>query len=375
MKTKLLFAALSCLFLFSVGAYAQMHNPSNPFSAAQRNTPMMQQAMKNGTKTALRSFWDGNGANLMAAGMLMDPEIRTTLGVTDDQFTQIQDAMNPMAGMQQMQENPELKKIQEEMQAMRPAAFQNMLSPNPDKEMMDKMLELQGKMSAFIMNSMSENIDNVLGHDLKQKMMESQLAIMGEMPIISPNMFEALHLSDAQREQMNQIKKELEPDFEKNLETFADNSVIMANKMFDEMEKEGGAQNLFGGDPTTIRDRMPAIQEKMQAIQKKLMADPEYKRIHDEMQTTGQVFATQFKTKMFDILTDAQWKRLQELTDNPPEYAKIILKKMKEQRGESEKAGAGAWQPGPDSWRPGQAIPEQYRQERNTRGTFPRPAN
>jgi len=77
------------------------------------------------------------------------------------------------------------------------------------------------------------------------------------------------------------------------------------------------------------------------------------------------------------VLTDEQWKRLQELIDHPSELAKIVLKKLKEDRGESEegKNPGGGWQPGPGSWRPGDAIPEAYRQERNTRGNFPRTEN
>jgi Ni/Co efflux regulator RcnB len=77
-------------------------------------------------------------------------------------------------------------------------------------------------------------------------------------------------------------------------------------------------------------------------------------------------------TKMFDVLTDEQWARLQKLIDNPPEHAKAYAKKLKEQMGESEKTG-GAWQPGPNSWRPGDPIPEQYRQQREEQRTRQRP--
>jgi len=73
---------------------------------------------------------------------------------------------------------------------------------------------------------------------------------------------------------------------------------------------------------------------------------------------------------MFDVLTDEQWMRLQGLIDNPPECAKTILNRARERRGEREQSGV--WQPGPGFWRPGDPIPAQYRQERNTRSRFPR---
>jgi Ni/Co efflux regulator RcnB len=71
---------------------------------------------------------------------------------------------------------------------------------------------------------------------------------------------------------------------------------------------------------------------------------------------------------MFDVLTDEQWDRMLDLIDNPPDYVKKILRKWKEA---SEKAAE--WAPGPNSWQPGDPIPEKYRQERQTKGNFPRP--
>jgi len=81
----------------------------------------------------------------------------------------------------------------------------------------------------------------------------------------------------------------------------------------------------------------------------------------------------QFRIKMFDVLTDEQWLRIQDLVDHPPEYIKVFLKKVK--ANIEKNARDTGWQPGPGSWQPGDAIPEAYRQERNTRGNFPRPAN
>jgi len=112
------------------------------------------------------------------------------------------------------------------------------------------------------------------------------------------------------------------------------------------------------------------LSKKSLAAMSKLAEDPEYKKIQEALQSKTKAFSTQFRTRLYDVLTDEQWVRLQELIDNPPEHAKALLKKLREQRGEAEKTGA--WSPGPGSWRPGDGIPEGYRIERNTRRQFPR---
>ena len=87
---------------------------------------------------------------------------------------------------------------------------------------------------------------------------------------------------------------------------------------------------------------------------------------------SGRALADRLKIEMFDVLNDAQWERMLDLIDNPPEYVKKAIARIRKEMG-TEDSSSGGWQPGPGSWRPGDAIPEAYRQERNTRGNFPRP--
>jgi len=83
--------------------------------------------------------------------------------------------------------------------------------------------------------------------------------------------------------------------------------------------------------------------------------------------------------RMFDVLTDEQYARVIDLIDNPPDYVVALLKRWREQSGESEESKeveegekSGVWIPGPNSWRPGDPIPGAYRIERETRSRFPR---
>ena len=371
MKTKLLFT-LSCLFLFSVIGHSQPAALLPPNFAEMRQSPMFQRQMEMGLKNAVRSFWEGRGTNLVAFGLLQDAEIRTALDVTDEQFQQIQSI--PMTVYGSLRENPEFQEIVKEMQALNMQG--DPFTQDLDKETMDQFATIQGRITALSMNTMSDAIGNALTPEQQQKMQEAQLATMGEMPIVSPSMFEILNLTDAQKEQMEGIKKELEPEFEKNLKDFSSGQMIVANKLFDELEKQGALNiNMQERDVNAAMANAKAMQEKAVEATKKLMAeDPEFKRIQDETNANAKAFASQFQVKMFDVLTDEQWKRLLELTDNPSALAKVLLKKAKEQRGESE-AGVAGWQPSADSWKPGDPVPEQYRQERNTKSRFPRTEN
>jgi Ni/Co efflux regulator RcnB len=56
------------------------------------------------------------------------------------------------------------------------------------------------------------------------------------------------------------------------------------------------------------------------------------------------------------------------MIDNPSGLVKIMLDKVKAWRGKKE-----VWTPGPNSWQPGDPIPEGYRQERQMKRNFPRP--
>jgi Ni/Co efflux regulator RcnB len=171
-------------------------------------------------------------------------------------------------------------------------------------------------------------------------------------------MFEVLNLTDAQKRQMERIKNDLEPEFEKNLDNTVNHQMVYLHKMHAEHKKQVGLGNTR------------SAQENLNTL---LKEDPEFKKAHDEIHAQGKAFATQFRTKMFDVLTDEQWNRLLKLLDNPPEYIRSWRKKIKDAEEAAKKAGT--WTPGPNSWRPGDPIPEGYRQQRNERGRFPRGEN
>jgi len=371
MKTKRLLLAVVCLVLFSVFDRAQAADLPPGF-AEMRQYPVFQRSVEIGLQAAIRSFWDGSGTNLMALELLQVRDIRAALDISDEQFQQIQSV--PMNLDSFLLERPE---IQEWVVQMQELHAQGRIQGNPftsdlDAETMDIFLNNRKMVAALSIEIISDAIDNTLTPEQQQKMQEAQLVAMGEMPIISPYIFEVLGLTDTQRQQMEEIKRELEPEFERHIEEFARGQMIVLNKLFDEFEKQGSFNNTGNLGQEIIR----TMQENTVAATRKLMAeDPEFRRITEELQSKGTAFSTQFQVKMFDVLTDEQWRRLQELIDNPPPHAQIFMERLRQQRGEAAESEGDVWQPGPGSWRPGMPIPEEYRQQRNLDRRFPRPQN
>jgi len=352
-----LLLAIVCLLLFSAVGYAQP--PTQAEIAERMQSPARQATTKATAKAMDRSFWNGQGTGLMAHLVVNDPDIRAAWGITDEQFEQFDNIRGNLVA--QMMRSPEHQKFMEEMQAIQDPNDPLMLNAN--EETLAKYQDLHEKMNSWGMNAMFDALNNALTSEQKRKMNEALLASIGEIPTISPSMFEVLHLTDAQKQQMETIKKDLEPEFEKHLEMLANSRWVLTQKMDVESAKHSEASD----DPNVM-------QRRGETIMKNLMADPEYKRISEEIQMRGKAFTTQFQVKMFDVLTDEQWARMLNLIDNPPEHALIFRKKLKGQEDEQEKAGG--YIPGPGAWQPGSsAIPEQYRQERNSRRPFPRGEN
>ena len=337
MKARLLIVTVLYLLLFWVTGLAQEKN------LVTRPSPHEQQLVKMGMKNSIRSEWNGSLSGPMQ--WLSRPEFREGWNISDEQYRQIEDVIRGERGRELYMQNPEIIKIHEEENI----CIRSLLMENADEEtMMAKSLEFSERRNVVGVKLRNEAVENLLTAEQKRKIQEFQLATMEKMSFVSSGMFEALDLTENQKQEMEKIKKELEPEFERILENFVNGQQVSSNKIFDEREKQGD----YDKDTTTIHEKL-------------LAEDPEYKRIHEERQFQGKLFAIQLKIKMFDVLTDEQWDRLQELIDNPPEYYKAFLQRVQKPSGESETTKP--WQPGPDSWKPGDGIPEQYRQERNER--------
>ena len=333
MNHKQLFITVSCLVLFAASGMAQQEELSQ-----EQMDAMALRLQKEMLENVFRPHWEGQGINLEILKAFGDPVVRVAWGISDEHYERIEEHTQTLF-LENTNNISEALEVR--MQKVNgKSSLSTHLRENAEMPTMEEIMDFAKKLSSLMMDTVTSVLTDELTSEQWQKINESQLANMEKMPLISPSMFEALNLTDAQREQMGQIKKELDPEFEAVLKNWVDGLI---------------------------------------ALQKITSEAPEFKRIRERIQSQGRAFATQFKIAMFDVLTDEQWIRLQNLIDNPPEHALVFRKMLRKLAGESEEASeseasesSDAWVPGPNSWRPGDAIPETYRIERNTRRQFPR---
>ena len=247
---------------------------------------MTQIPMKNNWKTDIRMYWNGQGADLLAFTVMRDPDLRAAWDISDEQYLQLKDCQDNIGNARD--NDSEYQKFMEEVQAM--ITPDDPFPLHADEETKNKWIEIEERGTAWMTNYYSDGIRSILTPEQKQKIQEVHLANMEDYPIVSPYIFEALDLTDAQKQQMEEIKKELEPEFEKNLEEFVNDQLLLVNMMYDEFEKLG------------VKDSDGMTKEES-TVSKILAKSPEYKEVLDRAQSASKQFATQFKTKMFTILT------------------------------------------------------------------------
>jgi hypothetical protein len=371
MKTKLLFTIILCLLFFTFTSLAQRTEQVTVTSDDYRQheqSPKMEIGRQAGMRAFHRAQWEG--ANPMVQYYILNtPDIREAWGITDEQYQQVQNLQMSAS----FQNFPEFQAQVAMYDQNDPFMY------NADEETLAKYRDVTERLQMKLALSSAEAVDNILTADQRQMVNEFTISTSSGSVVFAPSMFEALGLTDDQRQEMEKIKKEFEPQFEKNIEEEIITRQIGEQKWRDELEKRGM-------DPT----KQLTGQQMMEIGNEMMENDPEFAKISHDAHANRVAFSTQFKTKMFDVLTDEQWDRFEKLVGNFPEYYTAHLKKWQAggneavkkdetqgetQKGEGKKVEAEKpiWTPGPNSWRPGDPIPEEYRQERTRRrGGFPR---
>jgi len=325
-------------------------------------------------KSSTRKIWDGQPSYARVIEYTYLPDFRVVLEVSDEQYERIRQA--PARGRNEWKASPEYEKMTAEILAIyeragfRPPTTGGFVAgmANLNAESRKQLNNIASEMDELQSIAIDKAYEGILTPEQERKLHEMELANMNMFPILSLSMFEGLSLTDAQREQMKTLAKDFEPEFEKYCESYANLRVTHDEILFGVLNQQEGN-----------------LAEQMRATEKILAEDPEYKRIVEAIPAQQKAFLTRFLAKVNErnILTREQWGHLQKLFDDPPEHAKILTRKIQafsgksedseDSRGSEENKGA-VWQPGPGSWKPGDAIPEQYRQDRNDRSRFPRGA-
>ena len=297
--------------------------------------------------------WNNENPNFRMVELLRDDTFREGIGVSKEQFQIIQTIMSGVDTT--LNNDPRLKPFMDEMNEFeKEHGNPFVISADTPEEAVDKFRDIRARMGMKYhevrMEEMTNAINDNLTSDQLKRVKEFRISTMSEYSFISPSMFDALNLSDGQKEQLEEIKKLLESEFEKHVDKHVEFEKKYTERLNDGLM--GKLRDLPDDESRQrfVKDRSKKIQEELQPERNKLLE-------------SSKALGDKLKIEMFDVLTDEQWNRMVDLIDNPPDYVKAILKKVQEQRG--------VWVPGPNSWRPGDPIPEGYRQQRQERGRFP----
>ena len=330
MTTKHVFITLSCLLLLVM--------------AGQSDAVRAQLLDREWHKTNFRAGWDGGRGAIWSNEQVLqlNPGFRAALGISDEYYEEI--LSKAYAGT--VGENPEYRKANQEYEE----AFRVLTGSEPymntayrrlagDEEAFNR-LEKAGARKSFMeqefqarrgLGHRTGTFEDALSPELKQKILEAQLAAAIEESNISlPTLFiKTLNLTESQREGVERIKKELEPEFEKYLEIFANNRVLGFERS-DAMRSQRPQRPFV---PFNTREEFKEWwrknHEESMTYNREFREDPEYKRLEDEINASRKALITLFRTRVFEILTDEQRKQLQDLIDNPPPHARYFIQRAR----------------------------------------------
>jgi Spy/CpxP family protein refolding chaperone len=313
------------------------------------------------SKTVGRLAWRTLGTyEILPDILMMDGEdVKRGLGLTGEQIQRLEEISHSFGSDDYI---PGLQEARGRMREITRSARELTVLPEETEKELVALFEMTFPMQFEKLNA---EFAEVLTPEQRRQYQEFLLASMSVLPFINSIMFDALDLTDEQRKQLQEIRKEWEPEFERLYELMHDDAMALEKKMQDALKDAGLDDEALS--KMTFEERGKIIN----AIKEKLIREnPESKKTLDRLLKQKRDFEDRYKIRIYDILTDAQMARFTRLLNNPPGFAKKFIEARKKEFGELEKTGG--WMPGPNSWQPGDPIPEGYLQQRQQRtGAFP----
>lgn len=352
-KIRTTFITTTFFLVFACTLTPRIFAQGGPPDLLQRFTsPVMKEAQKIQGRIMFRSLWDGSGTSSMVFAMVLDnAEYRQLLGVSPEQLEQIK-AASRAAGA-----NPEFVAAMQEVQNLTNPSDPFFLNASDDTA--KSYLDATEKMTRIMTQVMPQEMDKVVTPEQRRRMQEFEIASMGFMPFINPEMFEALDLTEEQRQQIEAIKKELEPEFDRIADELTEAQFAAMDAVYEQMKADGVTITNFGEMNKKIDDAIKRLEAK---------SGKDYRMTAEKKVEAARDFVKKFKFKMFDVLTDAQMKKMWDLTHKPPQYMQTVLAKLK--KSYEERSKMASWRPGANSWQPGDPIPQEYIEHRKAR--FPK---
>ena len=343
------FLHLSLLFVLLSASLSAQEKPVDMLRLL--TSDVMRQSQISQMKSAHQSFWTGRGTDLMLFGFVQHDEFKEALGVTAEQEAELKNAGHSF------HTNPEVSALMVELQKFQADPY----FENASQETIQAFLTGQARLAQLMLENIHQEMGRIFTADQKRQLQEILISGMEFIPILNPEMFEALDLTDEQRSEIKAIQEELAAEFETVANDLAEGQYAGLDLIYQQMKKDG----VTAANMQELYDRAEETVVKLRA------QGIDYKAAGKDKINRAQEFVKKFKFQMFDVLTDAQMDKLSDLINNPPKHAKVIVARLK--KNHEARSKAGAWQPGAHSWQPGDPVPEEYTEQRKAR--FPRKVN
>jgi hypothetical protein len=208
----------------------------------------------------------------------------------------------------------------------------------------------------LLVSALQTEIEETLTPEQMLQVRKLEMQLMPVMGIPFPAMFDPLDLTDEQKMEMNKIADEMKAEFDRfTLEcTQLKGELLLA------------AYGLLKGKSFATLEE---FNKSRQEIHSQFVPSEAMRKKALDLRERGTRFMTLLQNRLMNVLTDEQLDKMQRIMDESPDFAKQVVAATKAQREAQEKSPV--WVPGPDSWRPGDPLPVQFKEERRTRG-FPR---
>lgn len=304
------------------------------------------------------------GANWLPTRILFRTGNESLLGLTDEQnerlsFLRKDNEIGREVMMKRLQSPfPEYEQAEQAMRATIPNDDPDFRNTSEEQE---KAYVAAASVSySFFDKIMDEEIYNTLTPEQMKTVQFLKMQLLPEMGYPSVSMFEPLGLSDEQKKEMEAIKQEMLVEFD----LLVDEAMNHRREYFKAM-----LESVVETNRETPLTSWEEISKAMSTGATKAGEKPEFQQRFQEHNKKGQSFATRFRDRLMNVLTDEQLDEMQKIMDDSPDFVKQMLQARKQQRDAMERSGQ--YVPGPDSWRPGDPLPAQFKVERQ-QSRFPR---
>ncbi len=310
-----------------------------------------------------RSFWNGDHNWSHTRFYLTDPEGKADLGLTPEQeerlpFLQAGDDYIFEWSKREMQnESSEYRQSFQLAENLLPAGDKLLekASPAEIESYRDDYIDVLEHSSSIFPSTVNQEIESVLTEEqlLKLRTVELQLGLS------TPASFEALGLSDEQKEEMAAIKKQADEEFEQWLDEAAKIQLDYLGSVTETL-KSIHKETPFT-DPKELTKKLREVE--------KICDNEEIKKRRKSLSEKIQNLTDRTRTKLMNVLTDEQLDTMTSLLASMPNAVRKRLRQL--QQIEEENKKSDDWMPGPDSWRPGDGAPEEFKRQRQAKKAFP----